>query len=177
MSSFEDAIENIDIGGPTMVRSAAKNQASVGIVVDPVDYAQVIDELKEGGHLTQKTRSQLAAKAFAHTANYDAMISNYLTRPEGSADQFSDTYSVQFEKKMSLRYGENPHQSAAFYVESGAAPGSIASSIQHQPKALSFNNIADADAALECVKGLDEPACVTVKHANTCGVALYAQLS
>lgn len=173
--SFEDAIENIDIGGPTMVRSAAKNQASVGIVVDPVDYARVIDELQGSGHLTQKTRSELAAKAFAHTANYDAMISNYLTQPEDSEDKFSGTYSVQFEKKMSLRYGENPHQSAAFYVESAASVGSMASAVQHQGKELSFNNIADADAALECVKGFDTPACVIVKHANPCGVALYDQ--
>ncbi len=172
--SLEDAIENIDIGGPTMVRAAAKNHASVTIITDPDDYETVTQELDEQqGAISNATRQRLAQKAFAHTANYDAAVSNYLgTINNVDDDPFPTTYSVQFNKAQSLRYGENPHQRAAFYRDLNRSEGSIAYAEQIQGKALSFNNIADADAALECVKSLaNTPACVIVKHANPCGVA------
>ncbi len=178
--SFDDAIENIDIGGPTMVRAAAKNHTSVAIVTDPDDYSALLEELKNNsGNISNARRLQLAQKAFAHTANYDGAVSNYLgslnQKPE---DPFPVSYSVQFRKAQSLRYGENPHQRAAFYQDLGAATGNIAHATQIQGKALSFNNIADADAALECVKAMgDAPACVIVKHANPCGVAHGADLA
>lgn len=178
--SIEEAIENIDIGGPTMVRAAAKNHAAVTVVTDPGDYDAIITELGENScAITDATRSRLAQKAFAHTANYDAAVSNYLgSLGNQEHDPFPVTYSVQFKKAQALRYGENPHQRAAFYQELNPVTGSIAGASQIQGKALSFNNIADADAALECVKAMDSaPACVIVKHANPCGVAHGSDLS
>ncbi|AYH42746.1 bifunctional phosphoribosylaminoimidazolecarboxamide formyltransferase/IMP cyclohydrolase [Azoarcus sp. DN11] len=183
--TLEDAIENIDIGGPTMVRAAAKNhgdeQGGVGIVTDPEDYAAIIGELKaNGGELSYKTRFALAVKAFTHTARYDGAISNHLTalvfgdKGEVAKKAYPERYQVAFDKVQDLRYGENPHQSAAFYREPNAPEGSIASYKQLQGKELSYNNIADADAAWECVKAFEgaTPACVIVKHANPCGVAV-----
>jgi phosphoribosylaminoimidazolecarboxamide formyltransferase/IMP cyclohydrolase len=179
--TLEDAIENIDIGGPTMVRAAAKNYAHVGIVVDPADYPALLAELRAaGGALSPATRFRLAQKAFSHTASYDGAISNYLTARDasGSAREYPEQFNVTALKMQDLRYGENPHQSAAFYREEAPAPGTLATYRQHQGKELSYNNIADADAAWECVKtfeGFDEPcACVIAKHANPCGVALGA---
>jgi len=166
--TLDDAIENIDIGGPAMLRSSAKNHASVTVIVDSNDYQSVLDEIDTSGDTTLDTRKKLALKTFEHTAQYDGAIANYLGKEE---DGFSNTINLQFVKSQTMRYGENPHQSAAFYVETNLLEASIASSTQYQGKALSFNNIADADAALECVKGFSEPSCVIVKHANPCGVA------
>ncbi|WP_339413447.1 bifunctional phosphoribosylaminoimidazolecarboxamide formyltransferase/IMP cyclohydrolase [Pseudomonas sp. EA_35y_Pfl2_R5] len=178
-----DAIENIDIGGPTMVRSAAKNHKDVAIVVNAGDYARIVESLKAGG-LSYAQRFDLALKAFEHTAAYDGMIANYLGTIDQSRDSLSTeergafprTFNSQFIKAQEMRYGENPHQSAAFYVEAGALKGegeaSIATAVQLQGKELSFNNVADTDAALECVKSFVKPACVIVKHANPCGVAV-----
>jgi phosphoribosylaminoimidazolecarboxamide formyltransferase/IMP cyclohydrolase len=167
-----DAIENIDIGGPAMIRAAAKNHAAVGVVVDPADYAAVLRELRENqGKLSDTTRLRLALKGFRHTAAYDTAIAAYLGEIEGR-EAFPDPLLLRFRQAQAMRYGENPHQRAAFYVEPGAPAGSIATARQLQGKALSYNNIADADAALECVKSFgDLPACVIVKHANPCGVA------
>ena len=170
------AIENIDIGGPTMLRAAAKNHAWVTVVVNPHDYARVLDEMKSSnGSISGATRYDLAVATFEHTAQYDGAIANYLgsRNPEGETETFPRTYNTQFIRKQSMRYGENPHQQAAFYVESGtmAREGSIATATQLQGKELSFNNVNDTDAALECVKSYHEPACVIVKHANPCGVA------
>lgn len=174
--SLADAIENIDIGGPTMVRAAAKNHASVGIVVNASDYETVIAELKADHMLSQATRFDLAVKAFEHTAQYDGMIASYLGarvgHTDGSSDAFARTFNTQLQKAQDLRYGENPHQSAAFYVEENATEASVSTAKQLQGKALSYNNIADTDAALECVKSFEKPACVIVKHANPCGVAV-----
>ncbi|TNF37208.1 MAG: bifunctional phosphoribosylaminoimidazolecarboxamide formyltransferase/IMP cyclohydrolase [Gammaproteobacteria bacterium] len=171
--TLEDAIENIDIGGPTMVRATAKNHAYVTIVVNPSDYARVIAEIKQGG-ITAATRFDLAVKAFEHTAKYDGMIANYLGRiqEDGSKVNFPRTFNMQFEKVQEMRYGENPHQKAAFYKEAKPAEVSVASAKQLQGKELSYNNVADTDAALECVKSFDDNACVIVKHANPCGVAI-----
>jgi len=171
------AIENIDIGGPTMVRSSAKNHRHVTIVVDSADYSRVLDELARSGGTTAATRFDLAVKAFEHTARYDAAIANYLGAIDanGTRGEFPRTISMQFSKSQEMRYGENPHQNAAFYVEPRAAEASISTARQIQGKELSYNNIADTDAALECVKQFHEaPACVIVKHANPCGVALGA---
>ena len=168
------AIENIDIGGPTMVRSAAKNHQDVAIVVDTQDYAKLIEEINADG-ISYQTRFLLATKAFEHTAQYDGAIANHLGRiqPDNSKADFARTFNTQFKHQQTMRYGENPHQKAAFYVEDSAPPGSIATAIQIQGKELSYNNIADTDAALECVKQFtDAPACVIVKHANPCGVAI-----
>ena len=172
-STLEDAIENIDIGGPTMVRSAAKNHQDVTIVVENEDFDLVAAQIEEKGAVNKETRFRLAAKAFAHTARYDAAISNYLgvQAAEDSSD-FPPTYSVQFKKAQDMRYGENPHQNSAFYVEHDPKEASVSTAKQLQGKALSNNNIADTDAALECVKSFEEPACVIVKHANPCGVAI-----
>lgn len=172
-STLEDAIENIDIGGPTMVRSAAKNHQDVTIVVENEDFDLVAAQIEEKGAVNKETRFRLAAKAFAHTARYDAAISNYLgvQAAEDSSD-FPPTYSVQFKKAQDMRYGENPHQNSAFYVEHDPKEASVSTAKQLQGKALSYNNIADTDAALECVKSFEEPACVIVKHANPCGVAI-----
>jgi phosphoribosylaminoimidazolecarboxamide formyltransferase/IMP cyclohydrolase len=172
------AIENIDIGGPTMVRAAAKNHAHVAIVVNPDDYQPLVEKLQTNdGSLDHAFRFDLAVKAFEHTAAYDGAIANYLgTRlPQAESDNdrvFPRTFTTQFRKKQAMRYGENPHQQAAFYVQRDQDEASISTAVQHQGKELSYNNIADTDAALECVKSFAEPACVIVKHANPCGVAV-----
>ncbi len=171
------AIENIDIGGPTMVRSAAKNHKDVAIVVDANDYSALIEEINNGG-ITYQTRFSLATKAFEHTAQYDGAIANYLglIQDDGNKTDFARTFNVQFKHQQTMRYGENPHQKAAFYVEENPPIG-IASATQLQGKEVSYNNIADTDAALECVKQFsDAPACVIVKHANPCGVAVAPTL-
>lgn len=178
--TLEDAIENIDIGGPTMVRASAKNYAHVTIVVDPADYDMIDSELDYNkGAIPQDTRFKLATKAFEHTAKYDGMIANYLgkiienDKPEG----FATTFNMQFRKAQTMRYGENPHQSAAFYIAEEQNETCIATAKQLQGKELSYNNIGDTDAALECVKQFEEaPACVIVKHANPCGVATGSHL-
>lgn len=174
-STLEEAIENIDIGGPAMIRAAAKNHANVAVVVDPDDYEKVINELNTHGGISNKTCFNLAARAFEHTARYDGLIANYLGAivENGQPSGFSSTYNLQLQKAQSMRYGENPHQNAAFYVSDKQSEASISTAIQLQGKALSYNNIADTDAALECVKQFeDKPACVIVKHANPCGVAV-----
>ena len=173
------AIENIDIGGPTMVRAAAKNHANVAIVVDCNDYSSISEEMQNNnGSLSAQTRFALAAKAFAHTANYDGAIANYLTAmdSDGEKKPLPQTFSIQFQQSQMMRYGENPHQSAAFYVEHHPKEAGIATAQQLQGKELSYNNIADTDAALECVKQFEQPACVIVKHANPCGVAVNASI-
>ncbi|MGM3161738.1 bifunctional phosphoribosylaminoimidazolecarboxamide formyltransferase/IMP cyclohydrolase [Dickeya undicola] len=183
--TLEDAVENIDIGGPTMVRSAAKNHNDVAIVVKSSDYTAIITEMDANeGSLTYETRFDLAIKAFEHTAAYDSMIANYFgskvpayhgdtTQPSG---HFPRTLNLNFIKKQDMRYGENSHQQAAFYIEEKVAEASVATAQQLQGKALSYNNIADTDAALECVKEFAEPACVIVKHANPCGVAIGSSI-
>jgi len=170
---LEDAIENIDIGGPAMLRSAAKNHAGVAVVVDPGDYGKVLEELRATGEVAAATRFALATKAFAHTAAYDGAIASYLSSLEadGARRAYPDVLSLQLAKLQDMRYGENPHQSAAFYRDANPVLGGIAQASQIQGKALSYNNVADADAAWECVKTFAEPACVIVKHANPCGVA------
>ncbi|PCK09781.1 MAG: bifunctional phosphoribosylaminoimidazolecarboxamide formyltransferase/inosine monophosphate cyclohydrolase [Alteromonadaceae bacterium] len=169
------AIENIDIGGPTMVRAAAKNHTRVTIVVNADNYARIGEEMQANkGALAQNTRFDLAVQAFEHTAAYDGAIANYLGKQVGeepAKNNFPRTFNVQFQKASDMRYGENPHQNAAFYVESNTAEASIATAKQLQGKALSYNNVADTDAALETVKLFDAPCCVIVKHANPCGVA------
>ena len=173
--SLDDAIENIDIGGPAMVRATAKNHAFVSIIVDPADYPRVLGELNSNqGTVSDATRFDLAVKAFEHTANYDGMIANYLgrIREDGAMDELPRTINLQFNKVQEMRYGENPHQHAAFYSEKEPAQACIATAKQLQGKELSFNNIGDTDAALECVKQFEEPACVIVKHANPCGVSV-----
>jgi len=169
------AIENIDVGGPTMVRAAAKNHEAVAVIVDCHDYAHVLNELsKNQRKLSAQTRFELAVKAFEHTARYDGAIANYLGQMSvtGEKTGFPNTFNFQVRKKQDMRYGENPHQQAAFYVEPAPKEASVSTSKQIQGKELSFNNIADTDAALERVKQFDEPACVIVKHANPCGVAM-----
>jgi len=172
-----DAIENIDIGGPSMVRAAAKNWPHVGVVVDPADYSAVLAELgANDGALRDATRFRLMQKAFAHTASYDGAIANWLTARDfdGTRRAFPDSFHFAGVKVQELRYGENPHQAAAFYRDETLLPGGVATGRQLQGKELSYNNIADADAAWECVKTFAEPACVIVKHANPCGVAVAA---
>ena len=180
---YDECVENIDIGGPAMIRAAAKNHASVSVVVDAADYARVLSEMKaHAGGTTLAFRQSLAHKAYAHTAAYDGAVSNWFGRvldhPEQRPEGFPRTLTLQFNKAQDLRYGENPHQSAAFYVEPGQTEASVATARQVQGKELSYNNIADTDAALECLKelGTDAPACVIVKHANPCGVAIGADL-
>lgn len=172
--TLEDAIENIDIGGPTMVRACAKNHAHTTIVVNSDDYGRVLQEMAEHqGVVSDAIRFDLAVKAFEHTAGYDAAIADYLgQRVPGGENGFPRTYNLQFRKKQAMRYGENPHQNAAFYVEENATEASVATARQLQGKALSFNNVADTDAAFECVKAFTDTACVIVKHANPCGVAV-----
>jgi phosphoribosylaminoimidazolecarboxamide formyltransferase/IMP cyclohydrolase len=173
--TLEDAIENIDIGGPTMLRSAAKNNQDVTVMVDPADYASVLAEMRNSdGAVSVGTNFRLAVKVYQRTAAYDAAISNWLGRRLGEEEAaFPDALTLQFRKSQEMRYGENPHQQAAFYIETGVEEASIATARQLQGKELSYNNIADTDAALECVKQFDEGlACVIVKHANPCGVAL-----
>jgi len=186
--TLEDAIENIDIGGPAMVRSSAKNYAGVAIVTDPEDYAPLLAEMKaNGGALQLSTRFGLAKKAFTHTARYDSMIANWLTglddgaeaKPEAAAPIpaiFPAKLQLAFDRTEILRYGENSHQQAAFYRDTTPLAGSIAAYTQLQGKELSYNNIADSDAAWECVKAFDVPACVIIKHANPCGVAIDGTL-
>ncbi len=170
---LEDAIENIDIGGPALLRSAAKNHSGVAVVVDPADYARVLEELRTQGAVSAGTRFALAKKAFAHTAAYDGAIAAYLSSldAEGRRGPYPGVLTLQFVKLQDMRYGENPHQSAAFYRDVQALPGALAAYRQVQGKELSYNNVADADAAWECVKSFAEPACVIVKHANPCGAA------
>ncbi len=178
--TLEAAIENIDIGGPTMIRAAAKNHRDVAVVVDPQDYGRVITEMRaQDGSVTAETCFELAVRTFEHTAAYDGAIANYLGARDGSGErrEFPDTINLQYQRTQLMRYGENPHQNAAFYTESQIDESSIATAHQLQGKELSYNNIADTDAALECVKQFDpvsdgQPACVIVKHANPCGVAL-----
>jgi phosphoribosylaminoimidazolecarboxamide formyltransferase/IMP cyclohydrolase len=175
--TLEEAIENIDIGGPAMVRSAAKNHAHVAVVTDPADYAGILHEMQTAnGAVGALMRFKLAQKAFSHTAAYDGAISNYLTAlgNDGTRALFPQRLNLNFELAQTLRYGENPHQNAAFYRDLDPAPGSLARYTQLQGKELSYNNIADADAAWECVKTFTQPACVIVKHANPCGVAVAA---
>jgi phosphoribosylaminoimidazolecarboxamide formyltransferase/IMP cyclohydrolase len=172
--AYEDAIENIDVGGPAMLRAAAKNHARVAVLVDPADYAGVIDELARGG-VGEETRRRLAAKAFGHTAAYDSLVSGWLRRQQGDT-RFPESFAAGFRKKQDLRYGENPHQRAAFYADPLATGASVTSARQLQGKELSFNNIADADTAIECARQFESPACVIVKHANPCGVAVAAGL-
>ena len=167
------AIENIDIGGPTMLRAAAKNHAAVTVLIDPSDYDKVISQIATNGGVDNATRFDLAVKTFEHTAYYDGMIANYLGKITDEAPvEFPRTFNSQFHKAQDMRYGENPHQNAAFYTEQQPESGTISAATQVQGKALSYNNITDTDAALECVKAFPEaPACVIVKHANPCGVA------
>ena len=177
--SLEDAIENIDIGGPTMLRSAAKNNRSVSVLVDPSDYAKVLDEMRSNkGAVSSETNFRLAVKVYQHTAAYDGAISNWLGRRLGEETvDFPPALTLQYHKAQGMRYGENPHQKAAFYVEKGQKEASIATARQLQGKELSYNNIGDTDAALECVKQFNEgPSCVIVKHANPCGVAVGSSL-
>ena len=177
--TLPDAIENIDIGGPTMVRSAAKNHKDVAVLVNNSDYAEVVEELKKNqGQLKYQTRYERMVKAFEHTAGYDGMIANHFGArgTDNTARDFSNTFNMQYFKTQEMRYGENPHQKAAFYTEASPTEASVATAKQLQGKELSFNNIADTDAALECVKQFDEPACVIVKHANPCGVAVAADI-
>ncbi|HLQ26728.1 MAG TPA: bifunctional phosphoribosylaminoimidazolecarboxamide formyltransferase/IMP cyclohydrolase [Acidiferrobacterales bacterium] len=178
-SSLEQAIENIDIGGPALLRAAAKNYAAVTVVVDNADYARVVQEIKSNrGAVSDTLRFELARKAFEHTARYDGAIANYLAaiEPAGARVKFPRIFSFQLTKKQELRYGENPHQKAAFYIERQPAEAGVATARQLQGKELSFNNVADSDAALECVKSFDDPACVIVKHANPCGAAIADNL-
>lgn len=172
--TLEDAIENIDIGGPAMVRSGAKNWKDVAVLTDASQYQGVIEELKTSGKVSDKTKFALAVAAFNRISNYDAAISDYLSSlgEDGTRSLFPAQANGRFVKLQDLRYGENPHQQAAFYRDLHPAPGSLAVAQQVQGKELSYNNIADADAAWECVKGFDTPACVIVKHANPCGVAV-----
>jgi phosphoribosylaminoimidazolecarboxamide formyltransferase/IMP cyclohydrolase len=173
-ASIDDAIENIDIGGPAMIRAASKNHAGVAVVVDPDDYPDILEEIREQ-RLDLQYRRGLATKAFAHTASYDTAITRYLSDPAGKT-KLGDRFLYSGGRISKLRYGENPHQSAAFYRDQTPVSGSLATARQLQGKELSYNNIADSDAALECVKQFDEPACVIVKHANPCGVAINANI-
>jgi phosphoribosylaminoimidazolecarboxamide formyltransferase / IMP cyclohydrolase len=178
--SLEDAIENIDIGGPTMLRSSAKNHKDVVVICDPVDYSRVLDEMKANkGEVSYDTKFALATKVFAHTAQYDGAITNYLTslgedKAHATRSSYPQIFNLHFEKVQEMRYGENPHQSAAFYRDLNPFDGALANYKQLQGKELSYNNIGDADAAWECVKTFEEPACVIIKHANPCGVAIGA---
>jgi phosphoribosylaminoimidazolecarboxamide formyltransferase/IMP cyclohydrolase len=169
-ATIDEAIENIDIGGPAMIRAASKNHDGVAVIVEPADYESVLDDLRNNT-LTLESRRRLAAKAYAHTASYDTAISKYLSNSLGD-DALGQRYLYSGNLSERMRYGENPHQKAAFYVDQQAPAGSLAAAKQLQGKALSYNNIADSDAALECVKQFEKPACVIVKHANPCGVAV-----
>ncbi|SFM32016.1 bifunctional phosphoribosylaminoimidazolecarboxamide formyltransferase/IMP cyclohydrolase [Nitrosomonas communis] len=172
--TLEDAIENIDIGGPTLIRAAAKNYQHVTVIIDPEDYPILLTEMESGnGTVALTRRFQFAQKAFSHTARYDSAISNYLTAIDSNQQQlFPNHLNLNFNIIQSLRYGENPHQQAAFYRDAINLPGSLANYTQLQGKELSYNNIADTDAAWECIKTFNRPACVIVKHANPCGVAI-----
>lgn len=177
--TLADAIENIDIGGPTMLRSAAKNHKDVVVVCDPTDYTPILEKLKAHGELSYDDHFALAKKVFAHTAQYDGAITNYLTslgedKQHATRSDYPQTLNTAFEKVQDMRYGENPHQTAAFYRDLQPFDGALANYHQLQGKELSYNNIADSDAAWECVKSFDTPACVIIKHANPCGVAIGA---
>lgn len=165
-----EAIENIDIGGPTMIRAAAKNFQDVAVIVDPADYSEIIAELKETGDIRPETKFRLSAKVFMHTAHYDSLIANYMMKESG-IEGFPDTISLTYEKVQDMRYGENPHQKAAFYKEIGLSKGMLTNAVQLHGKELSFNNINDTNGALELLKEYDEPTVVACKHANPCGVA------
>ena len=177
--TLEDAIENIDIGGPAMLRSAAKNNARVTVIVDPLDYTVVAEEMSNNNNaVSDQTRFSMAVKAFEHTASYDGAIANYFGRnvqPEEDKD-FPRTITLQYHHTQGMRYGENPHQNAAFYVETNLQEPCISTAVQLSGKDLSYNNIGDTDAALECIKQFEEPGCVIVKHANPCGVAISDNL-
>ena len=166
--TMEDAIENIDIGGPSMLRSAAKNYKDVTVVCDPADYAQIIEQIKAGGNTTVETRLQLSAKAYTHTAEYDSMIATYMRK----AADLNEKLFLEFDLKQGLRYGENPHQQAKFYAAENAGSFSLANAKQLNGKELSYNNIQDANAALSIVREFDEPFCVGLKHMNPCGAAI-----
>ncbi len=172
--TLDDAIENIDIGGPTMLRSSAKNYPDVTVVVDPADYSPVLSELKERGEISIETNFRLAKKVFQHTARYDGAISNYLGQIEGGkrACEFPETFTFQVRKAQELRYGENPHQKAAFYREHSVAEPSVSNAVQVHGKELSYNNILDTDSAFETVKEFEETAAVIIKHSNPCGAAI-----
>jgi phosphoribosylaminoimidazolecarboxamide formyltransferase/IMP cyclohydrolase len=174
--SFEDAVENIDIGGPAMVRAAAKNHERVTVIVDPADYAAVLDEMsKNGGAVLEATRKRLAAKAYAHTASYDATVAQYLERvTQDAPTEYPQSLVLGLRKRFDLRYGENPHQTAAFYGIPEARGSGIGSAASLQGRILSYNNLIDADTAFECVRQFKDAACVIVKHANPCGVAVAA---
>lgn len=177
--TLEEAIENIDIGGPTLIRAAAKNYQHVTVITEPEDYSVLLAELDQGnGVVSDSRRFYFAQKAFTHTARYDSAISNYLTAIDanGQHTTFPEHLNLNFSRVQTMRYGENPHQQAVFYRDAEALPGSLANYLQLQGKELSFNNIADTDAAWECVKSFDKPACVIVKHANPCGVAIADNL-
>ena len=169
--TVEQAIENIDIGGPAMLRAAAKNHSRVSVVVDPADYDLIIDAYREG-EPSSEMKARLAVTAFSHTARYDAAISRYLGQQSDTPEKFPESLVLGWRRVAELRYGENPHQSAAYYRDPGRTSGTIVTALQLQGKPLSFNNVADADAALQCVKAFTEAACVIVKHANPCGVAV-----
>jgi phosphoribosylaminoimidazolecarboxamide formyltransferase/IMP cyclohydrolase len=170
--TLEEAVENIDIGGPALLRAAAKNHASVAAICDPEDYKKIITELSREGEVSSRTRNYLAVKAFSHTATYDKAVTAFLSdKYLTNDDLFPKSLSIQMNLVTELRYGENPHQKAAFYREAGRAEGSLASARQHSGKELSYNNLADTDAALDCVRSFDMPACCIVKHANPCGVS------
>jgi phosphoribosylaminoimidazolecarboxamide formyltransferase/IMP cyclohydrolase len=182
-AKHEDIIENIDIGGPSMVRSAAKNHARVAVLTDPSDYAEVLAEIEASGEVSLATRRKLAAKAFAHTAAYDGMVAGYLSSSDGTEEpkreeKYPQYLTLAFERAYSLRYGENPHQTGAFYRERNAKSGSLAraESLGAGGKELSFNNLVDVDAALEAVREFEQPAAVVVKHTNPCGVAVAGDL-
>ena len=172
--TLAEAIENIDVGGPAMLRAAAKNHSGVAVVTDPADYDAVLEEIRASGGVSDRTRLALATKAFAHTAAYDGAIANYLSALDGEGRRraYPDVLTLQFFKRQDLRYGENPHQSGALYRDAHPVAGAIAGYTMLQGKELSYNNIADADAAWECAKSFSEPACVIVKHANPCGAAV-----
>ena len=174
-ATIDEAIENIDIGGPAMIRAASKNHDGVAVIVEPDDYEDVLDALENDG-LSIEDRRRLAAKAYAHTANYDTAITKYLSTSLGD-DVLGDRFLYAGSRSQQLRYGENPHQQSSFYVDQQAASGSLAAAKQLQGKELSYNNIADSDAALECVKQFENPACVIVKHANPCGVAVAGDIT
>jgi phosphoribosylaminoimidazolecarboxamide formyltransferase/IMP cyclohydrolase len=175
--TYEDAIENIDIGGPAMVRAAAKNHERVAVVVDPSDYTSVLEDMAASDGVSLARRKQLAAKAFAHTAAYDSAVASYLGRvTEDAAAEYPQALALHFRKRLDLRYGENPHQTAAFYTVPDSPGASVGTATQLQGKMLSYNNVADGDTAFECVRQFSEPACVIVKHANPCGVAVASDI-
>lgn len=174
---IETAIENIDIGGPAMIRAAAKNMAHTTVVVDPADYSEILEELEAYEGIRSETRKRLALKAYRRTASYDAAISNYLTAQGFDDDAWPATLNLTLQKKLDMRYGENPHQSAAFYLASNATDNWFQQAVMHQGKALSFNNVADVDAAYNCIADFSDPACVIIKHATPCGAAVAENIT